>query len=52
LFVQFGDLVLTICQRLGKNGEDKTQSDVAEAADITEVTVRNRCKGLSELLKN
>ncbi len=35
-----------------KNGEDKTQRDVAEAADITEATVRNRYKGLKELSKN
>ncbi len=35
-----------------KNDEDKTQRDVAEAASITEVTVRNRYKGLKELLKN
>ncbi len=35
-----------------KNGEDKTQRDVAEAANITEVTIRNRYKGLKELLKN
>jgi len=35
-----------------KNGEDKTQRDVAEAANITEVTIRNRYKGLLELLKN
>jgi len=35
-----------------KNGEDKTQRDVAEAASITEVTVRTRYKGLLELLKN
>ncbi len=34
------------------NGENKTQRDVAEAADITDVTVRNRYKGLLELLKN
>ncbi len=34
------------------NGENKTQSDVAEAANITDVTVRNRYKGLLELLKN
>jgi len=34
------------------NGEDKTQRDVAEAASITEVTVRNRYKGLKEMLKN
>ncbi len=32
------------------NGENKTQRDIAEAANITEVTIRNRCKGLSELL--
>ncbi len=30
------------------NGENKTQRDVAEAANITEVTVRNRYKGLLE----
>jgi len=35
-----------------KNGEDKTQGDFAEAANITEVTIRNRYKGLKELLKN
>ncbi len=27
-------------------GEDKTQRDVAEAAGVTEVTIRNRYKGL------
>ncbi len=32
------------------NGENKTQRDFAEAANITEVTIRNRHKGLSELL--
>ena len=32
------------------NGENKTQRDIAEASNITEVTIRNRCKGLSELL--
>ncbi len=31
-----------------KNGEDKTQKDVAEAANVTEVTIRNRYKGLKE----
>ncbi len=35
-----------------KNGEDKTQGDVAEAANITEVTIRNRYKGLFALLEN
>jgi len=35
-----------------KNGENKSQRDLAEAANITEVTIRNRCKGLKELLKN
>ena len=35
-----------------KNGENKTQLDLAGAANITEVTIRNRCKGLKELLKN
>ncbi|RDJ32233.1 MAG: transcription initiation factor IIB [Crenarchaeota archaeon] len=32
-----------------KNGEDKTQKDVAEAANVTEVTIRNRYKGLKEV---
>jgi len=31
-----------------KNGEDKTQRDMAEAANVTEVTIRNRYKGLKE----
>ncbi len=35
-----------------KLGENHTQRDLAEAADITEVTIRNRHKGLRELLKN
>jgi len=35
-----------------KNGENHTQRDLAEAANITEVTIRNRSKGLLELLKN
>ncbi len=30
-------------------GENKTQKDLAEAASITEVTIRNRYKGLKEL---
>ena len=34
-----------------KNGEDKTQRDIAEAANVTEVTIRNRYKGLKELLE-
>jgi transcription initiation factor TFIIB len=29
-----------------KNGEDRTQRDVAEASNVTEVTIRNRYKGL------
>ena len=29
-----------------RNGENKTQRDVAEAAGVTEVTIRNRYKGL------
>jgi len=33
-----------------KNGENKSQRDLAEAANITEVTIRNRCKGLREML--
>jgi len=28
-----------------KNGKDKTQHDIAEAANVTEVTIRNRVKG-------
>jgi len=35
-----------------KNGENISQRDLAEAANITEITIRNRCKGLKELLKN
>ncbi len=35
-----------------KNGENHSQRDLAEAANITEVTIRNRSKGLLELLKN
>ncbi|MDV3244798.1 MAG: transcription initiation factor IIB [Nitrososphaerales archaeon] len=31
-------------------GEEKTQKDVAEAAGVTEVTIRNRYKGLREAL--
>ncbi len=33
-----------------KNDEDKTQRDIAEAANITKVTIRNRYKGLKESL--
>ena len=33
-----------------KNGEDKTQRDIAESANVTEVTIRNRYKGLRESL--
>ena len=33
-----------------KNGEDKTQRDIAESANVTEVTIRNRYKGLKEIL--
>ncbi|MCH7647175.1 MAG: transcription initiation factor IIB [Thaumarchaeota archaeon] len=29
-----------------KNGENMTQRDIAEASNVTEVTIRNRCKGL------
>ncbi|MFQ6025368.1 MAG: transcription initiation factor IIB family protein [Nitrosopumilaceae archaeon] len=32
-------------------GENKTQRDVAEAAGVTEVTIRNRYKGLKDSLK-
>ena len=32
------------------NGENKTQRDVAEAASVTEVTIRNRYKGLKSSL--
>lgn len=34
-----------------KNGEEKTQRHIAEAANVTEVTIRNRYKGLKESLK-
>jgi transcription initiation factor TFIIB len=33
-----------------KNGESKTQKDIAEAAGVTEVTVRNRFNELKTLL--
>ena len=33
-----------------KNGENKTQKDIAEAANVTEVTIRNRYKGLKDSL--
>ena len=33
-----------------KNNEDKTQRDIAQAANVTEVTIRNRYKGLKDLL--
>ena len=33
-----------------RNGEDKTQRDIAEAANVTEVTIRNRYKGLKDSL--
>ena len=29
-----------------RNGEDKTHRDIAEAVNVTEVTIRNRCKSL------
>ena len=31
-----------------KYGETKSQKDVAEAAGVTEVTIRNRVQGLSK----
>ncbi|KEQ56783.1 Transcription initiation factor IIB protein [Marine Group I thaumarchaeote SCGC AAA799-E16] len=31
--------------------ENQTQKDIADAAGITEVTIRNRCKSLREILK-
>ena len=31
-------------------GENRTQKDIAEAAEVTEVTIRNRCKNLKEVL--
>jgi len=37
------------CRKLGVN---HTQRDLAEAANVTEVTIRNRYKGLLEMLKN
>ena len=33
------------------NGENKTQKDIAIAAGVTEVTIRNRYKGLKEALE-
>jgi transcription initiation factor TFIIB len=33
------------------NGENKTQKDVAEAAGVTEVTIRKRYNGLKTRLK-
>ena len=33
------------------NGENKTQKDIAVAAGVTEVTIRNRYKGLKEALE-
>ena len=33
-----------------KNNEEKTQRDIAEAANVTEVTIRNRYKGLKDSL--
>lgn len=33
-----------------KNGDDKTQRDIADAANVTEVTIRNRYKGLKDSL--
>lgn len=33
-----------------KNAEDKTQRDIAQAANVTEVTIRNRYKGLKDSL--
>ncbi len=33
-----------------KNGENQTQHNIAEAANVTEVTIRNRYKGLKESL--
>ena len=30
--------------------ENKTQKELAEAASVTEVTIRNRCKGLKAVL--
>jgi len=35
-----------------KMGENHSQRDLAEAGNVTEVTIRNRYKGLLELLKN
>ncbi len=35
-----------------KTGENKTQTDMAQAAGVTEVTLRNRCKELKSKLSN
>ena len=29
-----------------QNNENKTQKEISDASGVTEVTVRNRCKGL------
>jgi transcription initiation factor TFIIB len=34
-----------------KNGENKTQRDIADAAGVTEVTIRNRFKDLKNRLE-
>ena len=33
------------------NGEAKSQKEISVAAGVTEVTIRNRCAGLREMLK-
>ena len=33
-------------------GESKSQKEISNAAGVTEVTIRNRCAGLREMLKN
>ena len=39
-----------LCVACTLEGEEKTQKDKAEAARVTEVTIRNRYKGLREAL--
>ncbi len=34
------------------NGETKSQKEISIASGVTEVTIRNRCAGLRQMLKN
>lgn len=35
-----------------ENGEDRSQKDISNASGVTEVTIRNRCVGLRQMLKD